>query len=143
MVNCIDILKCACISSVRLPLLQLLPLMCNTSFTDIQHPLALGEQVQFLPWIIICYTWIGNNSVNYTKLYIMEKQSLLIRLRESPQLFMVKCYKCLCNNVDTYSVFLFPRDSDSVFLFPVIAIGSFCCLNSTITHCYEPILKLR
>ena len=49
--------------------------------------------------IIICHTWIGNDSVNYTKLYITEKQSLLIRLRESPPMFIVKFFKCLCRQL--------------------------------------------
>ena len=31
-----------------------------------------------------CYMWIGNDSVNYAKLCVMEKQSLLIHLQESP-----------------------------------------------------------
>ena len=83
----------------------------------------------------ICYTWIGNDSINYTKLYGAEKQSLLLHLWESPQLFIVKYYKCLRRQlviIEIHTVFFFP---------PMIVIGLFCCLNSTIIYCYEPILK--
>ena len=59
-------------------------------------------------------------TVTYTKLYVMEKQSLLIRLRKSPQLFIVKCYKCLCRQFEIMEIrivfFFFPCDSDRIVL---------------------------
>ena len=59
-------------------------------------------------------------TVNYTKLYVTEKQSLLICLRESPQLFIVKCYKCLCRQLAIMKTptvfFFFSYDSDRIVL---------------------------
>ena len=54
------------------------------------------------------------------KFSVTEKQSLLIRLRKSPQLFIVKCYKCLCRQFAIVEIrivlFFSPRDSDRIVL---------------------------
>ena len=117
------VLQATCVSRITCP--QLLSRMHSQARISM-----LLASVQY-----ICYIWIRNDSVNYTKLKITEKQSLLIRLRESPQIFIVKCCKCLCRQfaiMELHTVFFFS---------PVKAIGLFCCLNSTIIYCYELILK--
>ena len=60
---------------------------------------------------------------------------LINTFTKSPQLLIVKCYKYLCRQfaiVEIHIVFIFS---------PMIAIGLFCCLNSTIIYYYELILK--
>ena len=50
----------------------------------------------------------------------MEKQLLLIYLQESPQIFIVKCYKHLCRQLVIMEIctvfFFFPHDSDRIVL---------------------------
>ena len=43
--------------------------------------------------------WIGNDSVNYVKLYTMDRQSLLECLQESPQMFILKCIDVCVDNL--------------------------------------------